>query len=112
MPARSERIYIIPGDKSVPLQQLQFPGWWNRREFFKQFREREIDTNNPFYVDYGYLLTVGEAIAWNNSCQEEYLAANQHIRPQLKQDMQQLTEYLKKAKWVIVESYEWESGLS
>jgi hypothetical protein len=47
---------------------MEFPFWWNRPEFFKVYGDRQVDTGNPNYVDFGYLLTSGEAIAWDENC--------------------------------------------
>ncbi len=65
MPAYRERIYICPGENGQPAWILDFPLWWDRGAFFKKYGDRQIDTGNPFYVDYGLLLTGSEANAWD-----------------------------------------------
>ena len=111
MPARSERICIFFDKKDQPGQVVRFPIWWDRRGFFEKFREREIDTGNPIYVDYGYLLTPGEALAWDQACREKFSAEVRNQVRNLDLEMQQFEAALKKSRWVIVESNEWESGL-
>ena len=107
MPARKEKIYTYnKGDNF----EFEFPVWWNRARFFLQFGDREVDTNHPLYVNYAYLLMPGEALAFNKECRDEF-AANQTYQPdQVRLDMEGVESILKKASWVIVESYEWEYG--
>lgn len=111
MPAYRERITVCPGENGQPIQIMDFPLWWDRRAFFNQYRDRQIDTGNPFYVDYGLLLTSSEANAWDKRCREAF-ASNAHSqKAHLLEAMRQLESILKAARWVIVESSEWESGL-
>lgn len=63
-------------------------------------------------MDYGYLLTRGEAIAWDDSCREQFAQDSRDSQPFLIDAWQKMATILKAASWVIVESYEWESGLS
>lgn len=107
MPARTERIYIYPAEKGQPGQVLPFPLWWDRRTFFEKYGDRKIDTGHPIYVDYGLLLTPGEALAWDKDSRTRFVPQN----PKVETDMQLVKSALKKARWVIVESSEWESGL-
>ena len=109
MPARRERIYNCPNKNGQPAWILDFPLWWDRREFFKKYRDREIDTGNPFYVDYGLLLTGGEAKAWDKRSREAF-SADFRRREHIVEAMDQLDSKLSTASWVIVESSEWESG--
>ena len=76
-----------------------------------KYREREIDTGHPIYVDYAFLLTPGEALEWDKHCRQQFSSSPGGIHSKVSSDMQQLEAALKKAKWVIVESSEWESGL-
>jgi hypothetical protein len=111
MPARAERIFIYPAEEGQSGQVMRFPLWWDRRGFFEKYRDREIDTGHPIYVDYALLLTPWEALEWDKRCREEYLSdvadKSLHVLP----DMERMESALKKARWVIVESYEWESGM-
>jgi hypothetical protein len=111
MPAVRERIYICPGEDGRPVRILDFPLWWDRKEFFKQYGERKIDTGNPFYVDYGLLLTGSEANAWDKRSKEAFAGQPGSQKPHMLEAMRRLESKLKTASWVIVESYEWESGL-
>ena len=111
MPAYRERIYICPREDGQPAWVLDFPLWWDRTECFKKFGDRRIDTGNPFYVDYGLLLTSGEAIAWDKHCREASASYPGGQKTHTLEAMHGLESKLKTASWVIVESYEWESGL-
>ena len=90
---------------------MEFPVWWKRREFFKKYAERRIDTCDLVYVDYALLLTVWEAIAWDKQCREAFAQDPRSQRAKTVEMMRQLETRLKSTRWVIVESYEWESGL-
>ena len=111
MPARAERVYIFAAEADQPDQVMDFPLWWDRREFFEEYRDRKIDTGHPVYVDYALLLTAGEALAWDERCREKFSADPASKRPHMVSAMQRLQSALKSALWVVVESYEWDSGL-
>ena len=111
MPAYRERVYVCPNQSGQPGWIVEFPVWWNRREFFKKYGERQIDTGNPVYVDYGLLLTQGEAAAWDAQCRAAFANDPRGQQPVVQAAMQQWESMLQTASWVIVESYEWESGL-
>jgi hypothetical protein len=111
MPAYSQRIYICPGENGRPVWIVDFPLWWDRGAFFKKYGDRQIDTGNPFYVDYGLLLTGSEANAWDKRCREAFTGEPVNQKPHIAEAMRQLQTKLKTASWVIVESFEWESGL-
>ncbi|MDX1616965.1 MAG: hypothetical protein R3300_21840 [Candidatus Promineifilaceae bacterium] len=63
MPAYRERVYVCPRENGQPARIVDVPLWWDRRAFFEQFGQRQIDTGNPFYVDCGLLLSGAEASA-------------------------------------------------
>ena len=115
MPARRERIHVCPGRDGRPVRVLDFPYWWNRGRFFERFGGRIIDTGNPFWCDYGLLLTAGEASAWDRECRGSFAASQGGDslgaagRVEVEAAMKLLDELLKGAAWVIVESSEWES---
>jgi hypothetical protein len=111
MPARAERIYLFPARDGQPGRVMDFPLWWDRRGFFEKYRDRQIDLGHPLYVDYAYLLTSGEALAWDKECREQFSSDPSSERPHMVSAMQQLESALRESRWVIVESYEWESGL-
>lgn len=111
MPAYRERVYLCPGKSGQPAWVGEFPIWWNRREFFEKYGERGIDTGNPIYVDYGLLLTQWEAAAWDKQCRETFARDARSRHAGMREEMQEWETLLKAAHWVIVESYEWESGL-
>ena len=111
MPAYRERIYICPRENGQPMRIVDFPLWWDRRAFFSEYGERRIDMGNPFYVDYGLLLTSSEANAWDKRCGETFDGGPHNRKPHIVEAMRTLESMLKKAAWVVVESSEWESGL-
>jgi len=111
MPARAERLYLFAAEADQPNQVMDFPVWWDRRGFFDEYRDRKIDTGHPLYVDYALLLTPGEALAWDKRCREKFYTDPASKSPHIVSGMQRLQSALKRARWVIVESYEWESGL-
>ena len=112
MPAVRQRVYIFPDQHGQPGWILEFPLWWDQSEFFHKYGDRQIDTGNPFYVDYGLLLTGWEAIAWDKRCREQFATDPRSTEPFFVEAMQHWESVLQTASWVVVESYEWESGLS
>ncbi|UCG22607.1 MAG: hypothetical protein JSW55_10505 [Chloroflexota bacterium] len=111
MPAYRERIYICPDENARPAWITEFPLWWDRRAFFEEYGDRRIDTGNPFYVDYGLLLTGSEARAWDKRCREAFASDPHSQEPHNVEALHRLESMLRDASWVIVESSEWESGL-
>ena len=111
MPARSERLFIFPLENGQPARIIRFPVWWDRGEFFKRYSHREIDLGNPIDANFAWLLTSAEAAAWNKQCTGQFSASLFSREKNIKEDMDQLEAVLRDASWVIVESYEWESGL-
>ncbi len=111
MPAKAERLYLYPDlhfdRQSLPGQIIEFPVWWNRREFFKLFKSREVECSNPVDEKSAYLLNVDDAFAFDKTCLE--ITANRlgSIPPHIRDQQAEFIEALRQSKWVIVESYEW-----
>jgi hypothetical protein len=110
MPAYRERLYLCPSQNGQPGWIVPFPAWWDRAGFFKKFGDRQLDTGNPFYVDYGILLTFGEAAAWDEQCRKSYAQDERSRHPEMIEALRRWDDMLKGTSWVIVESFEWESG--
>lgn len=91
---------------------MEFPFWWNRDEFFEKYGGRRFDTGDPIYVDYALLLAGWEAIAWDEHCRAQFALDTRSKEPFFVEALQRWESMLKTASWLIVESYEWESGLS
>jgi hypothetical protein len=91
---------------------MEFPLWCNRPEFFQKYRHRQFDTGNPIHVGYGLLLAGWEAMAWDKRCREQFARDPRSKEPFFIEAMQGFESLLEAASWVIVDSYEWESGLS
>lgn len=111
MPAYRERVYLCPRENGQPGWVLDFPLWWNRAEFFQKFGNRQIDTGNPIDLNYALLLTAWEATAWDEYSRAQFAQDPRSKTPFMVQAMREWESKLRAANWVIVESYEWESGL-
>jgi len=117
MPARTERIYLCPRENAQPGWIMDFPVWWDRSGLFDKFGSFEqpgsrwFDTASPGYLDYALLLTMDEAWAWDRQCREAFAGDPRSRDAAIIDAMRQLEAKLEAARWVIVESYEWESGL-
>ncbi len=111
MPAKAERLYLYPDlhfdRKSEPGQIVEFPVWWDRREFFKLFKSREVDCSNPVDQKSAYLLSVDDALAFDKECLGKTTARLGTIPLHIRDGQAEFIEALRQAKWVIVESYEW-----
>lgn len=106
MPARREKIYLCATEPGQTGFTMDFPVWWDRRLFFEKYGDREIDLGNPFSVDFAILLTKYEALALDKISKEKG-----NYGPHLHPAMQKLESDLQQVRWVIIESYEWESGM-
>ncbi len=111
MPARIESLQIVPEKSGHPSLILKFPCWWNRSAFFEKYRDRELDLGNPVYMNLAWLLSASEATFWDEQCKKEFLSSGVDAHPDIIHDMSQLSDALRQANWVIVESNEWESGM-
>ncbi len=117
MPARCEHIYLCPRENGQPGWIMDFPAWWNRSCFFEKYGSFEqqgsrwFETGNPGYVDYALLLTMDEVVTWDRQCREAFARDPRSQDTGIIDAMQQLEAKLDASRWVIVESYEWESGL-
>ncbi|MCJ7485326.1 MAG: hypothetical protein MUQ25_04050 [Candidatus Aminicenantes bacterium] len=111
MPARSERITVVPEKSGQPIRIVKFPYWWERGAFFEKYRHREVDLGNPIDANYAWLLSAAEAVAWDERWKREFSTNPLSADPNVLEEMSRLTSALVQAGWVIVESYEWESGL-
>ena len=110
MPSRNERIFIysaIPGQEDI---SLDFPAWWDRNTFFFRYGNRKHDTGNPIYVNYTYKLSREEAIEFDAFSVRKTYPVYKKISPLVKINIENFRAHLLDAKWVIIESYEWESG--
>jgi hypothetical protein len=109
MPARAARLYLVPGEHAAPGRVVRFPVWWDAGEVFERFRSRAIDTGSPFREESGILLTVGEAIALDERARAAFVGDPRRVA--LEREMADLAAALPALAWVVVESFEWESGL-
>ena len=110
MPARAERIHLYSAIPNIPNRIIDFPAWWDRRLFFDQFGERQHETANQFDVNYSYKLTAEEALHFDTVCQKLAYPNPGDIRPLVQNLINDFRSMVVDCKWVIIESYEWESG--
>ena len=111
MPARSERITVVPDKNGEAVRIMRFPLWWDRGAFIEKFKDRELDTGNPIDWNLAWLLSAAEAAGWNGQCKAAFSKDPRNGEPAVQDEMRQLEALLAQARWVVVESYEWESGL-
>jgi hypothetical protein len=111
MPAYRERVYVCPAQNGQPGWIMDFPVWWNRSAFLEKFGGRQIDTGDPLRVNYALLLAVWEAKAWDEQCRKQFAQDPRSRSEFILEAMRQWESMLEAASWIIVESYEWESGL-
>jgi hypothetical protein len=112
MPARTERIIVVPAGNGQPVRIMRFPFWWDRAAFIEKFKDRELDTGNPIDWNLAWLLSAAEAAVWNEQGLAEFAKDPKSGDPNVQAEMRQFGSLLRQAAWVIVESNEWESGLN
>jgi hypothetical protein len=110
LPTHRARVCICPAKDGQPGYIVDFPVWWRRAEFFAQYAARQIDTRNPWYVDYGYPLAASEATEWNRQEWLHFAADPRSTDGAVVEQMQRWEDMLAGASWVVVELNEWESG--
>ncbi len=112
MPTRSERLYLYPdlhpGRQPESGQVLEFPFWWDRREFFNRFKAREVDCSNPVDDKSAYLLFVDEAYAFDKDCLAQSTKRLGTLPTHIQDQNTEFLGVLRRSKWIIVESYEWD----
>ncbi len=111
MPARSERLTIVPRASGQPCRARRLPVWWDHAAFVEAFRARELDLGNPVDWNLVWLLSGAEAVAWNEQCRAAFSPESGSRDQGLLEEMGRFEALLREAAWVIVESNEWESGL-
>lgn len=112
MPARRDNVCILPAKSGQPCLIRDFPSWWDRAAFIGEFRARELDLGNPIDWNLAWLLSAAEAVLWDERCRKGFPKAAPGAPPGLDEEMRSLAEALRQARWIVVESNEWESGLS
>ena len=111
MPAVRYRLYICPEIDGQPARVFDLPRWWDRSELYAQYGRREIEIPTIAYDDSAILLTSGEAAALDERGREAFAGDPRASEPFFAGEMTRVQAALRDAKWVIVEAYEWESGL-
>lgn len=47
MPAYRQRVYICPNQSGQPGWIMEFPPWWDQREFFQKYGDRQLHQVTP-----------------------------------------------------------------
>ncbi|RME80108.1 MAG: hypothetical protein D6775_16975 [Caldilineae bacterium] len=117
------QVWLVPDEAGEAAAVVEGPLWWQitdevRRAFVERFADRFVDESNPLWSDYVHVLTGEEARAFDELAQRltrEYVERAgsarywyREVRPRMKR----LAEVLERAVWVVVYTYEWESGLA
>ncbi len=114
------RVWVVPKEAGNACAIFRGPWWWDRNtlapEYLELYAARYIDTNNPFWMDSVRLFSGDEARAMDKVAREGYRAYCREFfgrglrRPEI-QEMARFSRALKRAEWVVIYTYEWESGL-
>ena len=67
-----------------------------------------MDCGNPIDDNSAYLMSVDEALAFDQECLERTAAELGAIPPHIRERQAEFIDALRQSKWVIVESYEWD----
>jgi hypothetical protein len=112
--ALSIRIRGVPVRENVPCWSMDNVFWWDMRPLREQYPVREI-VDATLYLDYVVVLTPSEALDWNQRFGESYRQMHGSAGTNCSDAIDELTRKLESTRdalrWVIVEQYEWESGL-
>ena len=115
-----EWVWIVPREDGPASRSFFGPLWWfcttTAPVFAERFWSRFRDTGNPLWVDYVGLLSGDEARAWNDEAtalfiQERRSSSSRGLNAWEREHMAEFARWLSQAVWVVVFSYEWESGL-
>ncbi len=114
------QVWVVPREAGDACAIFEGPHWWDRDtlapEHLNLYTERCIDTGNPFWMDSVRLFSGEEARAIDSVARERYRAKCRQIygrglrRPEI-QEMARFRQALNQAVWMVVFTYEWESGL-
>ena len=114
-------VWVVPREAGRACAIFRGPSWWNSDtlppEHLALYAERYIDTQNPFWMDSVRLFTAEEALAMDRAAREGLRAYYRNVlgrglsRHQIR-EMARFRRALKQALWVVVYTYEWESGLA
>ena len=114
------QVWVVPKEEGSACAIFRGPGWWTpdtlSPEHLALYAERHIDTQNPLWMDSVRLFTAEEALAMDRVARERLRAYYRKVwkrglRRQEIQEMARFRRALKQALWVVVYTYEWESGL-
>ena len=107
------KIRGIPRDDGMPVWQVEAP-WWNKMELAEDSRFRIV--YSPGYRDYVAVLEKDEVQALSDRYLEDYKSGIQNFPDHwwishFQRLQKGLAQGPESTRWVLVEIYEWESGL-
>jgi len=113
---RRDRVWAVPESARKGCYITQGPYWWSLWELPTLYKERFIEEKNSFWLDYVALLTAKEALAWDEQAREQFRVWRQKVSGRGltsydRKEMAHFAQVLRKAEWVVLYDYEWESGL-
>lgn len=111
MPAFRNRVFVFPEQSGDPAWIEDFPLWWDRSAFFDAYGSRRIDTGHLIYDNDALLITGAEARAWDAERTPRFARDSRSKTPWYAETRARWDTRLRNASWVVVETYEWESGL-
>jgi hypothetical protein len=116
------RIIGVPVSNDSPVWTVAHILWWRIEDFIgkkgeindPRFRE---SVDRTLYLDYVGIFNLEEFIQWNDGFKRDFLADEKRktIHEAQRQLMEQVDAYIRKrldTKWVLVEQYEWETGMN
>jgi hypothetical protein len=112
--AFSVKIRGIPIKDDQPLWSVDNVIWWDIPLLMQNYPGREIEDQN-LYLDYVIVLTPDEAVLWNErfreDCQKKGLLQHEDGIKQIKELGDKLETSKNTLRWILIERYEWESGM-
>jgi len=114
------RVWIVPQEAGEACSIFEGPPWWDRPEPWKPFitlrKKRLIVEEHLSYIDDVRLLTGEEARTLDERAQQIFLESEYFPSPDTlrywRKEMARFADALRRAIWVVLYEYEWESGLA
>lgn len=112
--ALTVKIRGVPVRDDAPVWSVDNIFWWDMLALRKHYPGREI-LDSTMYLDYVVVLTPAEALEWNRRFGDSYRLTHKPVEQTWPDAPGELTRRLESTheacRWIIVEQYEWESGL-
>jgi hypothetical protein len=112
--AFSVKIRGVPVEDGASCWSFDNIFWWDMNLVRERLPVREI-VDATLYQDYVVIMTPAEAIEWNRSFSDSYRKAHAAAGACDNDAIDRLGQRLESTRdamrWIVVERYEWESGL-